>query len=460
MERRYQVRLDELMGDAQVPAEELRGLVEALDRFLDPYVDALQRAEQRTHAHHYVAGLLSPLKAKNVESIASLHDEARVPLQKFVGQAPWDHRPLLDELAQQVGQALGETDAVLAIDPSAFAKKGHKSVGVQRQWCGRLGKVENCQVGVYLAYVSRQDHALVDEELYLPQEWAKDKQRRLEAGVPKEVRFRTRHELALAMLARTGTKRPHAWVTGDDEMGRSTSFRRDLRGLNERYLLAVPSNTRIRDLAATPPAPAKAGKGRAAATPFVRVDRWAAALPADAWTRLTVGAGERGPVVVEISTTRVLAYTEKKAKDNAEEVLVVLREPQADGSVKHDYYLSNAAPATPRPEFARAAKAEHRVEECFRRAKGNAGLADYEVRTWRGWHHHQTLSLIATWFLTQQAQRKKKGDPRTDGGYDGELDRAAAPAQARGQRPSDDWAHRDPQTPTQRASALLQVERV
>src|SRR5206468_9364057 len=133
------------------------------------------------------------------ESIAYLHDQDRQALQKFIGQLPWDHQPHLTELARQVGAAIGEADGVLVFDPSGFAKKGTASVGVQRQWCGRLGKLENCQVGVFLGYVSCVEHALVDVRLYLPESWATDKQRRQKAGVPTDARFQTRHELALEM---------------------------------------------------------------------------------------------------------------------------------------------------------------------------------------------------------------------------------------------------------------------
>src|SRR5438067_12774453 len=189
MERRFQTRLDELRRDARVPPDLLRGLAPRLDTFLRPFVAALARPEQRDNAGRYVRGLLSDLGAKTAEAIAYLHDRDRQGLQKFVGRSPWDHRPLLAELARQVGAELGEPDAVLAFDPSAFPKKGHESVGVQRQWCGRLGKVDNCQVGVYLGYVGRKDHALVDFRLYLPREWAKDNKRRHKAGVPKEVHF-------------------------------------------------------------------------------------------------------------------------------------------------------------------------------------------------------------------------------------------------------------------------------
>ena len=144
-------------------------------------------SEQGQHARTYVAGLLSQLESKNVESIAYLHDQEREPLQQFIGQSPWDAQLWLAELARQVGQQLGSPDGVLVFDPSAFPKKGNASVGVQRQWCGRLGKLDNCQVGLYLAYVGRAEHALVDVRLYLPEDWAKDKERRTKAGIPKGV---------------------------------------------------------------------------------------------------------------------------------------------------------------------------------------------------------------------------------------------------------------------------------
>src|SRR5829696_5282248 len=215
MERRFRTRLDELRRDAHVPPGLLRGLGTRLDAFLCPFVTALTRREQRDNAGRYVRGLLSNLGAKTAEAIAYLHDRDRQGLQKFIGQADWDHRPLLAELARQVGAELGEADAVLAFDPSAFAKKGDRSVGVQRQWCGRLGKLENCQVGVYLAYVSRREHALVDVRLYLPKEWTRSRKRMAAAGVPRGVRFRTRHQLILDMLDERGGQLPHAWVSGD-----------------------------------------------------------------------------------------------------------------------------------------------------------------------------------------------------------------------------------------------------
>jgi SRSO17 transposase len=407
MERRFQLRLDELLADAELQPAMLRGLLPRLERFLEPFSACLEIAAQRNNAHHYVAGLLSPVERKNAESIAYLHDRERQGMQKFIGQVPWDQRPMLTELARQVGVALGEPDGVLVFDPSAFPKCGTESVGVQRQWCGRLGKVENCQVGIYLGYVARQEHALVDMRLYLTEEWAGDKTRRKKAGVPKEVRFRTRHELALEMLDDKGSLLPHAWVAGDDEMGRSTRFRQALRERHEQYLLAVPSNTLVRDLDAAPP-PYR-GRGPRPQVPFTRVERWAAALPEEAWQTRDVRDGEKGPLVVQAVKARVQAKTDRR-RTGPEETLVVVRERQGDGSWKHDYYLSDAPWQTELTEFVRVTKAEHRIEECLKRAKGEAGLADYEVRTWQGWHHHQALALIATWFLVEETRRGKKMD--------------------------------------------------
>jgi SRSO17 transposase len=426
MERHFRVRLDELLDDAEVPSSLLRGVLPRLGSFLQPFVQVLQTSEQRTNARHYVQGLLSDLDSKDVESIAYLHDRERQGLQKFIGQAAWDHQPLLTELVRQVGTELGQADGVLVFDPSAFPKKGTESVGVQRQWCGRLGKIDNCQVGIYLGYVSRREQALVDCRLYLPKEWAHRKRRRQKAGVPAAVRFRTRHELMLEMLEERGPSLPHAWISGDDEVGRCSWFRQELRSRHECYLLAVPSNTAVRDL--TAPEPPYSGHGRRPRVPFTRVDRWCAAVPESAWQAVEVRDGEKGPVVVQVVWTLVQARTEGRVSDVAE-LLVVFRERQADGSWKHDYLLSNAPLATPVSEFARVFKARHRIEECLQRAKGEAGLADYQVRTWGGWHHHQTLSLLATWFLTQEARRGKNPDPGADGAAGAGADcRLAEPA--------------------------------
>jgi SRSO17 transposase len=427
MERRFELRLEELLDDAVLDPRIPEEMLDRLERFVKPFTAILESTEQQQHLWEYVAGLFSDVKRRNAETIAYLHDQDRQALQKFLGQSLWDDGLLIAELSRQVGAELGEPDGVLVFDPSAFKKQGRESVGVARQWCGRLGKIDNCQVGVYLGYVSRKEHALVDVRWYLNQAWAKDKRRRKKCGVPSEIRFRTRHALALEMLAAHGTALPHAWIAGDDEMGRSSAFRRDLRALREQYLLAVPSNTLVRDLEAEPPE--YRGRGPRPQVPFTRVDRWCAALPADAWTTIDVRDGAKGPLVVQAVKTRVQAKTDRR-RNGPEEILVVLREAQDDGTTKHDYYLSNASPDITLSEFARVAKAEHRIEECLERAKSDAGLGQYQVRNWIGWHHHQTLSLLAAWFLTQEDQRGKKihtGSHCADGPHDHCLSVASRP---------------------------------
>jgi SRSO17 transposase len=407
MERRFELRKEALLKEAQVNPAVFVGWQERLEAFVEPYASCLVRSEQRQHALDFVSGLISDVDRKNVESIAYRHDQDRQELQHFIGQSTWDHRPLILELARQVGRQLGRADAVLVFDPSGFPKKGSKSVGAQRQWCGRLGKVDNCQVAVFMGYVSAAEHVLVNERLYLSKEWARDRQRRKKCKVPREIRFRTRHDLSLEMLDEVGHLLPHAWIAGDDEMGRNSGFRRKLRERKEQYLLAVPCNTLIRDLQVEPPE--YEGRGAKPKTSFTRVDKWRASLPAEAWTKIDVRDGEKGPLVVEIVKCRVQAKTDRR-RVGPEEMLVVIRTRDEQGTIKHDYYLSNAPPETTLSEFARVATAEHRIEECIQRAKSETGLADYEVRSWPGWHHHQTLSLIAAWFLNTETRRGKKGD--------------------------------------------------
>lgn len=408
MDARSGERLLGMLEESQVGAEVLESIPPRLVKFVEPFTESILQAKQRRRAADFISGLLSDVQRKNAESIAYRHDQERKEMQYFLGESRWNHEPLLVELARQVGCELGRADGVIVFDPSGFAKKGTESVGVQRQWCGRLGKIENCQVGVYMGYVSATEHALVNTRLYLPREWAKDNARRKKCHVPREVRFKTRHALCLEMLEESGHLLPHQWIAGDDELGRSSSFRRELRRRNERYLLAVPSNTLIRDLEVE--VPQHEGPGGPRKAPFVRADKWRASLPQSAWARIDVRDGERGPLIVEMATCRVQAKADGK-RVGPEELLVVIRCQDESGTMKHDYYLSNAPPDTPRPELARVAKAEHRIEECLQRGKSECGLADYEVRSWGGWYHHQTLSLIAAWFLNCELRVGKKIGP-------------------------------------------------
>lgn len=406
MERRYAERYEAMLAECEVKPDLLKGMLERLTQFVRPFADELSTPQRQGYLHDYVAGLCSSVERKTSETIAYFLDQDRQGIQRFIGSLEWDHRPLVGRLVEQVAAELGEPDAVLVLDPSAVSKQGTESVGVKRQWNGRLAKVDNCQVGVYLGYVSRREQALVDMRLFLPKDWAKNKKRRKKCRVPPRLKFATKLELGRQMVQEHGAVLPHKWVVGDDEFGRSTQFRRDLRSDEERYLLAVPSNIRVRDLSADPPA--YSGFGKRPQAPFVRVDAWCAALPPEAWTTIDVRDAEKGPLTVEIVCVPVLAMTERTHSD-ATEMLVITRRKESS-AVVYDYWLSNAEPETPVAEFARVAKARGRIEECFKRAKSEAGLADYETRTWWGWHHHQTLVLLASWFLVRERLRGKKID--------------------------------------------------
>ena len=411
MDARYAIRKTQLLDECQVAPEIFEQVIPRLYAFMAPFVKTFQGQIAAQHAKTYVCGLLSDVEHKNVESIAYRFGQSRLPLQGFIGWAEWDDEPLRAELISQVNRHLGQGDGVLVFDPSAFPKSGRESVGVARQWCGRLGKVDNCQVALYVGYVSRKGHSLVDTRLYLPKEWTKDQARLDKAGVPRACRgFRTRHQLALEMLAKNGAALPHGWIAGDDEMGRPYGFRRRLASVGERYLLAVPANTAMRDLEVEPPG--ASGRGRPPTRPWQRVEAWSQALDDAAWQRIDVRDGSKGPLVVEMVKRRVVSRTHRRQQGD-EELLVVIRYRDRDQAqvVKVDYYLSNAVSETPLWELARVAKAAHRIEECIQRSKSEAGLADYEVRHWTGWQHHQTLSLLATWFLERETHRGKKMDP-------------------------------------------------
>jgi SRSO17 transposase len=405
-------------------------MVDRLAEFVVPYQHVLETEAGQRNVHLYLQGLLSHLPGKNAEDIATFVEVERQVIQDFIGTAPWNHQPLVTILVGQVAKRLGQPDGIIAFDPSSFPKRGTHSVGVKRQWCGHRGKVDNCQVGVFMGYVSHRDHVLLDFRLYLPEEWARDEQRRQACYVPLEVQYQARQEQCLEMLNAWGKQVPHGWVTGDDELGRHTQFRHALRERGERYVLGVPCNTTLRDLEA--PLPAYAGRGRPPKAPWQSVTQWRQALPGDAWTHLTVRDGEKGPVAIEMVKRRVQTRMERK-RTGPEEWLVITRRPLTDehtwearasrDATDHDaryryhYYLTPtcvekgelAEPSL--AELARVIKAGACIEASFKRGKGEVGMDEYQVRTWHGWHHHMALSLMALWFLIGETHRGQQLTP-------------------------------------------------
>jgi SRSO17 transposase len=312
------------------------------------------------------------------------------------------------ELRRHVAEVMSDPQAVMVLDPSGFPKKGTDSCGVTRQWCGRLGKVDNCQVGVFLAYVCASGYAPLDRQLYLPEDWAQDAQRREQTHVPKEVIFQESWRIGLKLLERSTVDLPFGWVAGDDEFGRASDFRALLRFRHWRYVLDVPANTTIRDLDETP-AP---GRQR---PPWRRVDEWAKAQPSSRWRRIVVGNGSKGPQVVRALEAWVQTRDEDGCVGPRERVVVIRtvdQEPQVW------YTLSNAPDPVPLRQVVVAHGRRHGVEEVLQAGKGEVGLAHYEVRSWVGWHHHMTLSLLALWFLILEKGRVGEKNPGHNGAAD------------------------------------------
>jgi SRSO17 transposase len=416
-----------LLADATVTPDEVRGCQDRITTFLQRYLPRFYRAEQRTHATLVIRGLLSGLQRKTCEPIAVEAGVHRKPVQNFVGAGGWDDESVMAELRVHVCEVLADPQAILIVDPSGFPKSGGESCGVARQWCGRLGKQDNCQLGVFLAYAAPGGYAPLDRRLYLPEDWAADAERRKKCHVPEAVTFQESWRIAVALLERCREALPHAWVSGDDELGRPAQFRGWLRRHGERYVLDVPCNTNVRDLECRRPRRRRAGRGRKREVPFCRADAWAARQPESRWTRLTVREGERGPLRVDAMTVRVRTKEERRV--GPEERLVVTRTVEAKPQTH--YSLSNAGPEVPLAELVRVRFTRHRIEEVFGAAKGEVGLGQYEVRSWVGWHHHMTLSLLALWFLILERLRVGGENPGGDGAAGaGDLHPAAAGAGA------------------------------
>ena len=426
MDTRFSARRREIEQDAKIAEGSLSGANGRVETFFRPFGESLPRSETRENALVFLRGLLSDLQRKNTESIAYRFGRKRDALQSFIGESPWDHKPLLLELAKQTAKQIGEDDGILVFDPSGFEKDGKKSAGVARQWLGRFGhlpcrrwsyrsvaatrsrwSLRRTSKTMFLAYVTRQEFALVNAKLFIPQEWNDDPARCKRARIPKEEyeQHKTRHEQCLEMLDEQGELLPHEWIGGDDELGKSSWFRWELRERDEQYCLAVPSDTNVRDLDNVPE---YSGHGRLPKGPFVRVDHLREQLDAKDWMEIDVRDGEKHPLTMKLAVLHVMAKTERGKYGSGDSEWLIVAERPAGKSVKHDYYLSNAKDGTTYEEFARVIVGSHRVEDGFRRAKGECGLADYEVQSWTGWHHHVTLCLLATFFLTKETMRGKK----------------------------------------------------
>jgi len=340
------------------------------------------RQEARERIGVYLRVLLSPVERKNGWQVAEEAGETTpYAMQHLLDRARWDADGVRDELRSYVTETLGDEAAVLVIDETGFLKKGSKSVGVQRQYSGAAGRIENCQVGVFLSYASARGACLLDRELYLPKSWTQDPQRCTEAKVPAEVRFATKPELAARMLWRALDAGMRAsWVTGDTVYGSNPKLRAGLEARSQAYALGVRSHEWVE-----------------VSGQRVRVDRLAKGLPASQWQTLSAGAGAKGPrhydwAVVPVSDPAPAGW---------QRWLVVRRSlPEAAVQEKLAYFLVFAKQATTLEAMVLAIGSRWTVEQCIEVGKSEVGLADYEVRSWHGWYRHVTLALLAQAFLT------------------------------------------------------------
>ncbi len=393
-------------------ATEFARVSDAFATFHQCFAPLFGRVEAQRRSEQYLRGLLvGHAERRNAENLSEVSVGATPrALQRFLTESPWSTTPIIDALQAYLAERLAAPDGVFVLDETGFPKQGRQSVGVARQYCGTLGKVGNCQVGVFLAYVARGTHALIDGRLYLPQAWTDDSARCRAAKVPTTVAFQTKAELGLDLLreARRRGSLPGPWVTADEHYGQVPSLRDALDADGWWYVLEVPTTTWIFDQPVTTAIPAWSGRGhrprkarRVADAPDPRqVAAVVADLPETAWQVLTVAEGAQGPRTYGFSAQRVW---ESRDSLPGRACWLLARRNLDGGNLK--YLVSNAPADTPLLTLATVSAMRWPIETEFEQAKGGLGLAEYEVRTWPGWQHHIALILLAGAFLltVQQA---------------------------------------------------------
>ena len=367
------------------------GWAQPFEALCERMAGCFRRRDLRQRAGTYLRGLLGPVKRKNGWQLAEhLGDATPCGVQRLLGRARWDADTVRDETLRYAYEHLLANDegGVLIVDETGFLKKGDKSVGVQRQYSGTAGRIENCQIGVFLGLVGSRGRALIDRALYLPKHWCEDRDRRREASVPEEVGFATKPRLAMRMLehALNAGLRPR-WVLADEVYGSDSKFRRSLEEQGQPYVLAVTSQQRLWvDLRQR------------------RVDAIARDVPDENWFRFSVAEGSKGPRVYDWTAGKLGIPTEQGL------ILWLLVRRSVEDPTQRAYDLCLAPPESTRQDLAVAAGQRWGIESCFETAKQETGLDEYEVRSWHGWHRHITLSMLALVFLA--AVRAEANEPR------------------------------------------------
>lgn len=409
-------------------------MAEAMVAYHTQFHDLFGRREQREWSAFYLRGQLSDLERKTVEPMVLAlkprpgdDDRAAVrAVQQFLGEGAWDDTRILEHLQRLVADDLGTPDGILIVDGSGFPKQGTHSVGVARQYCGHVGKIANCQHGVFLAYAgAKKDGAtvgctFVDRRLYVPEDWFDDAHatERKRCGVPGNLRFETEPALGLAMVRGVVERGvlPVRWVLADETYGADPKFLDGVAALDRWYFVEVPVSTRARvgAIGVEPPGQGPMGRPRTraratAGTPKPQELRdIAAALPATAWRRYPIKAGAKGPIAADFAFRRV-TRTRRGGRPGPKAWAVFRRGLGDEPETK--VFLTNAPATCARHKMARVSGMRWPIETAFEEAKSELGMDHYEVRTWRGWHHHMTQTFLAHHFLTRVRQRGGKHGP-------------------------------------------------
>jgi SRSO17 transposase len=410
--------------------KQVRRLKPELEMFLDRYLPLFGRDENHQHAQRFIQGLLGGHERRNIENIAEAVEGGVVrTMQKFVAQGVWEDARVLQEARSHAAEALSDDkNGTINVDETGFAKKGKKSVGVKRQYSGTLGRVDNCQIGVFANYYSSKGHTFLDRRIYLPEEWCQDRQRREEAGVPENIVFRTKPELGLEMI-RTAVREGVAfqWVGGDCVYGDSPIFVQGVRELGKWYVVDVSSEAYVWLQQPRMVEPGPRGGRRKPETKPISVAEAVAQLPPSAFRRITVSQGSQGPIVYEYAEMTVWFSEEGYPTEEAERLLV-RRTLNQDAELK--YHRSNAPPKVSLQRVAEQRACRWSIEEDIKASKSQCGLAEYETRGWIGWHHHTALSMLALLFLVLQKLRlgkKREPDDRPGSSLDSPSPTRSAP---------------------------------
>jgi SRSO17 transposase len=365
------------------------GWLEDLECLFSSISPRFGHINRQRHAWEYLLGLLSSVERKNGWQLAEAAEHSTpYSLQHLLDRAPWDADAVRDDLTAYILEELGDPNGVLVVDETGFLKKGSHSVGVQRQYSGTAGRVENCQIGVFMTYAGQHGRALMDRELYLPREWSADRAQRQATKIPEHIDFKTKPQLAQQMIERAMAAHvPFAWITGDEVYGDNRGLRVWLEQNDLHFVLAVRSNQHVWTECLRQETVAQLGN----------------AVTQEDWQTLSAGDGTKGPRWYDWVRVRLLSW------QMPGERWLLLRRSRTDGKLA--YYVGYVPSGTDLQTMVQVAGMRWMVEECFEAAKGQVGLDQYEVRSWHGWYRHITLAMIAHAFLAAVCTSSSDIDP-------------------------------------------------